>query len=101
MTPKEIGRQTQVTTGGLSKMLTLLENRGLVARAPSRDDGRSRLVILTAEGKAVAEDVFEKVVALNEVLLREALSAEECEDLARLVRKLSGHLDDLADRGLL
>ena len=28
MTPKEIGRFAQVTTGGLSKMLTLLEKRG-------------------------------------------------------------------------
>ena len=77
MTPKEIGRFAQVTTGGLSKILTLLEKRGLVTRRQCVEDGRSRLVALTPEGKAVAEDIFEQVVALNEALLREALSDEE------------------------
>ena len=101
MTPKAIGRYAQVTTGGLSKILTLLETRGFITRSPSDEDGRSRLVVLTDEGKAVAESVFEQVVALNEALLREALSDRECEELARLVRKLSGHLDNLADRGRL
>ncbi len=101
MTPKDIGREAQVTTGGLSKILILLEKRGFVTRESSLDDGRRRLVRLTPEGKTVAEQIFGRVVELNDVLLREALSDEECEDLARLVRKLSGYLDVMSDKGQL
>lgn len=93
MSPKDIGRFAQVTTGGLSKILTLLEERGLVTRASSRSDGRSRLVKLSPKGKALAENVFSKVCEQNEIVLHAALSDAECEDLARLIRKLSDHLD--------
>lgn len=58
MLPTDLGRQTMVTSGGISKQLDRLEAAGLVERTVSSDDARKRLVTLTAKGKSVIDAAY-------------------------------------------
>ncbi|WP_019147548.1 MarR family winged helix-turn-helix transcriptional regulator [Timonella senegalensis] len=58
MLPTDLGRQTMVTSGGISKQLDRLEASGLVERSVSSDDARKRLVTLTAKGKSVIDAAY-------------------------------------------
>ena len=98
MTPSQMCRQMQVTSGGMSKILANLERRGLIWRAENAEDARSHKVLLTSEGKSLAEEIYVQIRDTNLGHLRAALSDEECEDLARLVRKLSGYLDKTTEK---
>lgn len=62
MTYKELGEKTLITKGTLTGVIDRLEQKGLVARERSCDDKRSFYVRLTAQGEAVFQEVFPKVV---------------------------------------
>ena len=94
LTPSQMSRLMQVTSGGMSKILTFLERRQLITRVENPEDARSHKVCLTPEGKALAEEIYLQLFQTNLGYLQSALSDEECEELARLVRKLSGYLDE-------
>ncbi|MEZ4332823.1 MAG: MarR family transcriptional regulator [Myxococcota bacterium] len=51
-TPTRLAQRLGHTTGGMTKILRRLEERGLVARSTDPDDGRGRRVELTARGDA-------------------------------------------------
>lgn len=50
MPATEIAKAAQLTSGAMTTRIDGLENRGLVSRRPSSDDGRSVLIRLTADG---------------------------------------------------
>ena len=50
LTPGELGERTMVTSGAVTKRVDRLAAKGLVERRASSTDGRSRTVVLTAEG---------------------------------------------------
>src|SRR4051794_21399533 len=76
-----------LTSGTISVRIDRLVEEGLVIRRPDPDSGRSTLITLTPRGR----ELFERVVPAhlaNEERLLAALSAEERETLAGLLRKL-------------
>ena len=97
LTPSVLSRQMQVTSGGMSKILAFLERRFLIKRTENENDARSHNVSLTSQGKDLAENIYVRLRDTNLAHLKSALSDDECEDLARLVRKLSGYLDQNGD----
>ncbi|MBB2975003.1 DNA-binding MarR family transcriptional regulator [Microbacterium endophyticum] len=54
----DLAAHTMVTSGGLTKRVDRLIERGLVERAPSDADARQRLVHLTPEGMTLIDDAF-------------------------------------------
>jgi DNA-binding MarR family transcriptional regulator len=94
LSPTQLYEAAQVTSGGMTKMLHGLEQARFIMRLPNPDDKRSRLVKLTPEGAEMAEAVVDKLVATNKELIGGILSAEECETLAHLLRKLSAGLQE-------
>lgn len=54
----ELAAHTMVTTGGLTKRVDRLVERGLVARDVSPADARGRLVRLTRDGLALIDEAF-------------------------------------------
>ena len=83
ITQGELAAALSVTKGCVSQLLAKMEKAGLVQR---KADGHSRQVWLSAEGKALAEDL----VPSQEARLRDSLwtlSDEEQAELARLLRK--------------
>ncbi|WP_159792556.1 MarR family winged helix-turn-helix transcriptional regulator [Puerhibacterium puerhi] len=77
---------------GLTYQAQTLEKRGLVSRAPSRDDERSITVTITDEGRAVLAQVFPGHVAVLEELLFAALSPSDVETLAEILTRARDHM---------
>uniref|UniRef100_A0A942Y8K1 MarR family transcriptional regulator n=1 Tax=Neobacillus citreus TaxID=2833578 RepID=A0A942Y8K1_9BACI len=77
---------------GLTYQAQLLDQRGLVTRAPSPDDERSTVVTITQAGRDVLAAVFPGHIATVHGLLFAPLSDEDAEDLARILGRVSEHL---------
>lgn len=86
LTPGELAATTMVTSGAVTKRVDRLEAQGYVSRTVASDDGRSRTIALTPEGKALIDGLFPRHVD-NERRLLVGLSAAERDELARLLEK--------------
>jgi len=75
-----------ISSGGLTKVLKSLEERGLVARPERLGDRRKRPIALTATGRRLAEAAMTSVQAADAAKL-EGASFEEA-DYERLARSL-------------
>lgn len=93
LTPTDLYQQLLISSGGLTHRLKCLEKAGLIVREPSSDDGRSKLVRLSAAGAAKVIEVYREDLALEARLVAD-LSKEETKLLAALLRKLHLSLDD-------
>ena len=89
LSPTQLYTAAQVTSGGMTKMMHGLTKAGLIERIDNPDDKRSRLVRLTTAGARLAEKIVEELISENRVLIGGILSADEAEQLAYLLRKLS------------
>src|SRR5215831_519444 len=58
LTPSRLTSNLRRSSGGITKMVTRLEARGLVRRTPDPDDGRGCRVRLTRAGLAAQERIF-------------------------------------------
>jgi DNA-binding MarR family transcriptional regulator len=76
-----------LTSSGTTKRLDRLERAGLIARSPDPDDRRGTLITLTGAGRELIDRVTGAHLE-NEASLLRALSADEQEQLASLLRKL-------------
>ena len=86
LTPTELAATTMVTSGAVTKRVDRLEAQGYVTRTVSAADARSRTIALTAEGRALIDDLFPRHVE-NERRLLVGLTPDEQTELARLLEK--------------
>lgn len=91
----EIGRRVDLTSGSITSAVDRLEDRGFVARGFDAADRRSRIVRLTAKGRAHIEKVFVEHEAALEEGAR-GLTKAERETAIRLLKKLGTSADALA-----
>ena len=92
VTPSELAASTMVTTGGMTKRLDTLADRGLVERDPCADDRRSVHIHLTPKGRALIDTAVVEHVE-NEERILAGLSKPERDQLARLLRELALSVD--------
>lgn len=92
LTPSELAASTMVTSGAITKRIDRCEQKGLVTRAARSDDGRGRLVTLTARGRRVIDAAFTDHMA-NEHRLVSALTKAERAQLAGLLAKWGAALE--------
>jgi DNA-binding MarR family transcriptional regulator len=86
--PTELYRSLMISSGGLTDRLDRLGKAGLIVRVLDPDDGRSRMVELTPEGRHRAQVAFREDMALERQLLTQ-LSERDQQELATLLSKLS------------
>lgn len=87
VSPGELARAEELSTGAMTNRLDRLESAGLVRRLPDPNDRRSIQVELTDKGR----ETWEKAVAEQagkEAEFASALSEREKEQLTKLLRKL-------------
>lgn len=87
----ELAAHTMVTTGGLTKRVDRLVERGLVEREEAGDDRRRRLVRLTDAGRTLIDEAFTAHLA-NEHRLVALLPPDEADQLAHTLRTWSAAL---------
>ena len=85
--PTDLTDALMLTSSGTTKRLDRLEAAGLIAREPDPADRRGTLISLTEAGRARIDAVTDAHLA-NEARLLSALSPEERDQLAALLRKL-------------
>ncbi|MGJ4845876.1 MarR family winged helix-turn-helix transcriptional regulator [Leifsonia sp. Le1] len=77
---------------GLTYQAQVLDERGLVTRAPSADDERSTTVTITDAGRDVLSRVFPGHIAVLDELLYEPLARADVEALARILGTVRDHM---------
>ncbi|MFF3501766.1 MarR family winged helix-turn-helix transcriptional regulator [Streptomyces sp. NPDC003247] len=82
--PGELAAHTMVTTGAMTKRIDRLERAGLVTRRRATDDGRGRVVALTAAGRDLFDRAFTDHIH-NEHRLLSALRPDEATALETLL----------------
>jgi DNA-binding MarR family transcriptional regulator len=85
---KEIGRLTTLDKMHVSRAMQALEARGLVRRSRDPDDGRERIVALTAPGRTLYRKIVPYALAREATLLA-ALTPEEIATMNAVIDKLA------------
>ena len=86
LTPTELRRTALVTSGAITQRLDRLEERGLITRERSRDDGRAVVVSLTDAGRQALDAALPDHLDTERKLL-DGLSDDDREQLAGLLRR--------------
>ena len=74
--PQDIERCFGITRSTSSRVLALMERKGLIARESVQRDARLKRIVLTAKSKAIAEALHDNAKQMERVLLGD-LSEEE------------------------
>jgi DNA-binding MarR family transcriptional regulator len=82
ITPSELADRERVQRPSATRALAILDGRGLVVRQPDPSDGRSALISVSAQGRALLRALRGRKTAYLARLLRDL----ETEDLAALDR---------------
>jgi DNA-binding MarR family transcriptional regulator len=87
LSPGQLVKQTQVTSGTMTNRVDRLAARGLVGRGPDPSDRRGVKVTLTTAGRAVVDAAMADLLDRERMLLSE-LPPSERDNLAGLLRRL-------------
>ncbi len=97
MSLQALAREVGVDKSQGSRVVSLLIERGLLARDADATDGRGVQLSLTPRGRTLYRKAFPRAVKRNEQLLS-VLSAEELEVLERALDKLTGQAKSMLEQ---
>lgn len=97
LTPGELSDAILLTSGGLTKVLRALEEKGLVSRPDSAADRRSKPVALSAKGRRLVEKAMAEILRADTDLIEGAIAPRELETLNRLLAKALDAAERKAD----
>jgi len=95
LTQRALTAATVMDKAAVNRAVKVLEERGLIARVPNPGDGRSHLLALTAEGRAIHAEVMPLARATERELL-EGFGAPEEAALRDLLARLRARAMALA-----
>jgi DNA-binding MarR family transcriptional regulator len=95
-TPVQLARAFQVTKGAITNTLHRLEARRLISVVADAEDGRSKRVCLTDEGRRMREACVAATAPILALLDGEATPAEVADTLA-VLRRIRARLDRARD----
>jgi DNA-binding MarR family transcriptional regulator len=87
VSPGNLAKRSELSTGAMTNRLDRLEQRGLVRRLPDPNDRRALEVEITPEGRRLWEATID-VQAAKEALVASALDEDEKDELNALLRRL-------------
>ncbi len=96
MTQRELTRRTLMDKVAVNRACKVLEDRGLAARTPNEQDGRSHLLALSDQGKGMFEDIMPLAVEMEQRLF-EGFSIEEMSLFRGMLEKVRRQVDGMSD----
>jgi DNA-binding MarR family transcriptional regulator len=90
----DLARGLRITVGGTSKLVDRMEQAGLIAREPDRDDRRASRVALTTAGKRKLAAALKSYEAEVADILGGVLSPEEQHQMSDSVARLLASIDE-------
>lgn len=94
VTQRELTEVTLMDKVAVNRACKVLEERGLIERLPNVEDGRSHLLALTGEGRAIHLEIMPLALDMERELLSGFEPAERAA-LCSMLRKLRSRADDL------
>jgi DNA-binding MarR family transcriptional regulator len=91
--PSQIYKGMLLTSGGLTKVLNTLEQRGLLERRAEAEDRRGCRVRLTPAGISLAERALQAVIGSDTAMLGRVAGLEQLDALAESLRPFTETLD--------
>lgn len=88
----ELARRERVSHPTMSRVVAALVRQGLVARVANPEDGRSRLLALTDDGRALYERISAARIAVTGAVL-DLLRPETVEDIAAALTTVAARLE--------
>lgn len=79
----------------VSKVLRLMEEKGMIARLPVHDDARLKQIVLTEYGRRIHGAAVNHAQELEQKLYHH-FTEEEMETLLRLLKKLEHNMEEMA-----
>lgn len=89
LTPSQLQAAVMITSGGLTKVMRQLEDKGLVMRPTPTEDLRVKPMKLKPAGKRLVEKAMAELVATSGAWMRGMLTADEIGTLTALLRKMA------------
>lgn len=89
LTPGQIQDRLLITSGGLTKVIHLLEEKGYVERSVARNDNRVKPVRLTAAGNRCVTRTMKDLVAMTQAWMHAILTQDEIRDAADVLGKIA------------
>ena len=86
-TQRQLAEATLMDKVAVNRACKVLEDRGLIARQPNTSDGRSHLLELTEEGRAIHDEVM-PLARESETEIFSVLSEEERAQFSKYLRRL-------------
>lgn len=91
-TPGLIASRLRLSKQTINSALDILESKGLLTRSVSPDNKRSRLIRLTPQGEAIADELLVDFYRLEEQVYG-TLPPRDRKTLLRITRKLAARLE--------
>ena len=93
LTPGQLQERVLITSGGLTKVIHLLEEKGYVERSVAKQDNRVKPVRLTAKGNRFVGKVMRELVDMTRAWMRSALADTEIQQATQALFRVmeSGH----------
>ncbi len=88
VTPTELREAQMLSSGGTTKVVRGLEERGLVTRRDHRSDARSSVLVLTEAGLELIDAVVPLIQERGREVLMSSFDADELAELIRLLGKI-------------
>lgn len=92
ITQSQLAEKVTVSEGGISRMLSRLEQEGYIKR---KQDWKTKWISLTEKGEQKMDEVFEHQLHFQTSLVSDCLTKEEQKILYKLMTKLQKHTEKL------
>ena len=99
VTQRDLTRRTLMDKVAVNRACKVLEERGLARRQPNEQDGRSHLLDLTGEGRAMHAEIMPIALEMEQKLF-DGFTADELDLFRALLKKARLQADDLSDGDL-
>ncbi len=94
LTQRDLTQRTLMDKVAVNRACKVLEERGLAARTPNEQDGRSHHLELTADGKAMHGEIMPLALEMEKRVF-EGLSTPEVEQFRELLDRVRARVGDI------